>query len=188
MDPAEKLYNDDHPVNTALMLGQVTAQLKTVCSQLEQTVSSVNKQTEVIHETQLEMGRYWAGLENANRDIRDTREDIQSMRDTQNAILSRLENAVSKEQFQELEAHVKTLNGTDSKFRMLGIDINDPKSVEEWREVFHASRSRSRTVSGVRTRVLQGLALALAGALCVAAWNGIKDDLIVGRVEQEQTK
>lgn len=181
MDPAEKLYNDDHPVNTAIMLGQIATQLKTVCSQLDQTVSSVNKQTEVIHETQLEMGRYWAGLENANK-------DIQSVRDTQTAILSRLDNAVSKEQFQELEAHVKTLNGTDSKFRMLGIDINDPKSVEEWREVFHASRSRSRTVSGVRTRVLQGLALATAMALCVAAWNGIKDDLIVGRVEQEQTK
>jgi DNA repair exonuclease SbcCD ATPase subunit len=181
MDPAEKLYNDDHPVNTAIMLGQIATQLKTVCSQLDQTVSSVNKQTEVIHETQLEMGRYWAGLENANK-------DIQSVRDTQTAILSRLENAVSKEQFQELEAHVKTLNGTDSKFRMLGIDINDPKSVEEWREVFHDSRSRSRMVSSVRTRVLQGLALAVAMALCIAAWNGIKDDLIVGRAEQEQTK
>lgn len=164
------------------MLGQISAQMKAVCSSLEQTNTTLKRQTEIIHENQLEMGRYWAGLENANK-------DIQAMRDTQRAILQRLDNSVPIERFEKLEQHVKTLNGTDGKFRMLGIDINDPKSVEEWRESLNSMRARSRLSSGIRNRVIQGIALAIAMAVGAAAWNGIKDGILSDRtVRQEQTK
>ena len=163
------------------------AELKSVGQQLTETVTAINsqnetisKQTEIIHDNQLEMGRYYAGLERANA-------DIQTVRDTQITILSRLDNAVSKDQFNELEAHVKTLNGTDAKFRTLGIDITDPKSVEEWREAFVSVRASRRTRSAVSTRVMQTVAAALILALCMAAWNGgVKGLLVDTRQEQER--
>lgn len=171
------------------MLGQISAQMKSVCSRLEQTANALNKQTEIIHENQLEMGRYWAGLENANKDIQSVRGTQRTLVDTQNIIIQRLDNAVPLDRFEKLENHVKTLNGTDSKFRMLGIDINDPNSVEEWRGVLNGARSRSRTASGVRSTVLKGLALAIAMAIGAAAWNGVKDGILSDRTaRQEHTK
>ncbi|AUR87802.1 TMhelix containing protein [Vibrio phage 1.104.O._10N.286.49.A12] len=175
------------PPEAALLIGQLMAEIKGVSHQLTETVTAINsqnetihKQTELIHDNQLEMGRYYAGLERANA-------DIQTVRDTQITILSRLDNAVSKDQFNELEEHVKTLNGTDGKFRALGIDINDPKSVEEWREAFVSVRASRRTRSAVSTRVLQAVAVALVLALCTAAWNGgVKGLLVDTRQEQER--
>lgn len=175
------------PPEAALLIGQLMAEIKGVSHQLTETVTAINsqnetihKQTELIHDNQLEMGRYYAGLERANS-------DIQLVRDTQITILSRLENAVSKEQFEELEAYVKTLNGTDGKFRALGIDINDPKSVEEWRDAFVSVRASRRTRSAVSTRVFQAVAVALVLALCTAAWNGgVKGLLVDTRQEQQK--
>lgn len=175
------------PPEAALMIGQLMAEIKGVSHQLTETVTAINtqnetihKQTELIHDNQLEMGRYYAGLERANA-------DIQTVRDTQLTILSRLDNAVSKDQFNELEEHVKTLNGTDGKFRSLGIDINDPKSVEEWRGALVSIRASRRTRSMVGMRVLQALAVALVLALCTAAWNGgVKGLLVDTRQEQQK--
>lgn len=168
-------------------MGQMMAELKSVGQQLIETTTAINsqnetisKQTEIIHDTQLEQSRYYAGLERANN-------DIQEIRDNQRTILSRLDDAVSKEQFEELEAHVKTLNGTDAKFRTLGIDINDPKSVEEWRDAFISVRASRRTRSMVGMRVLQALGVALALAVCAAAWNGgVKSMLTETKQEQER--
>lgn len=166
--------------NTAIMLGKMMAEIKGLSQQTAKIGSAVESQTQIIHDNQLEMGRYYAGLERANA-------DIQTVRDTQVTILSRLDNAVSKDQFNELEEHVKTLNGTDGKFRALGIDINDPKSVEEWREAFVSVRASRRTRSAVSTRVLQAVAVALVLALCTAAWNGgVKGLLVDTRQEQER--
>ena len=75
------------------------AEIKGVGNQLTETVTALNKQTEIVHDTQLEMGRYYAGLERAN-------DDIQLIRDNQQTILTRLDDTVSKEQFENLEAHV----------------------------------------------------------------------------------
>ena len=163
------------------------AEIKGVSHQLAETVTAINsqnetihKQTELIHDNQLEMGRYYAGLKRANA-------DIQTVRDTQITILSRLDNAVSKDQFNELEEYVKTLNGTDGKFRALGIDVNDPKSVEEWREAFVSVRASRRTRSAVSARVMQAVAVALVLALCTAAWNGgVKGLLVDTRQEQQK--
>lgn len=163
------------------------AEIKGVSHQLTETVTAINsqnetiyKQTELIHDNQLEMGRYYAGLERANA-------DIQMVRDTQTIILSRLDNAVPLPRFEELEAYVKTLNGTDGKFRALGIDINDPKSVEEWRDAFVSVRASRRTRSAVSTRVFQAVAVALVLALCTAAWNGgVKGLLVDTRQEQQR--
>ncbi|AUR98387.1 hypothetical protein NVP1250O_49 [Vibrio phage 1.250.O._10N.261.55.E11] len=163
-----------------MMLGQMMAELKGLSQQMAKTSSEVHNQTQIIHDNQLEMGRYYAGLELANK-------DIQEIRDTQITLLSRLDNAVSKDQFNELEEHVKTLNGTDGKFRALGIDINDPKSVEEWREAFVSVRASRRTRSAVSTRVIQAVAVALVLALCTTAWNGgVKGLLVDTRQEQER--
>lgn len=171
----------------ALLIGQLMAEIKGVSHQLTETVTAINsqnetiyKQTELIHDNQLEMGRYYAGLERANA-------DIQMVRDTQTIILSRLDNAVPLPRFEELEAYVKTLNGTDGKFRALGIDINDPKSVEEWRDAFVSVRASRRTRSAVSTRVFQAVAVALVLALCTAAWNGgVKGLLVDTRQEQQR--
>lgn len=164
------------------------AELKSVGGQINETVSAINnqnetihRQTETIHHTQLEMGRYYAGLERAN-------DDIQEIRDNNRTILSRLDNAVSTERFEELENHVKTLNGTDAKFSLLGIDINDPKSVEEWRETLINARSSRRDRVAIRTRIMQAVAVAVALALCAAAWNGVKDDLLLSEHKQEQER
>lgn len=163
------------------------AKLESVGQQLVETTTAINsqnetigKQTEIIHDTQIEMSRYYAGLERAN-------DDIQEIRDNQRTILIRLDSAVSKEQFEELEAHVKTLNGTDAKFRSLGIDINDPKSTEEWRDALIAVRASRRTRNTVGSRVLQALGVALALAICAAAWNGgVKGMLSETKQEQER--
>ncbi|QZI93284.1 hypothetical protein SIPHO075v1_p0061 [Vibrio phage PS65A.1] len=163
------------------------AKIEGVSHQLTETVTAINSQnetihnqTQIIHDNQLEMGRYYAGLERANA-------DIQTVRDNQITILSRIDNAVSKDQFNELEEYVKTLNGTDGKFRALGIDINDPKSVEEWREAFVSVRASRRTRSAVSTRVMQAVAVALVLAVCAAAWNGgVKGLLVDTRQEQQK--
>ncbi|AUR94518.1 TMhelix containing protein [Vibrio phage 1.195.O._10N.286.54.C8] len=162
------------------MLGKMMAEIKGLSQQTAKIGSAVESQTQIIHDNQLEMGRYYAGLERANS-------DIQLVRDTQITILSRLDNAVSKDQFNELEEYVKTLNGTDGKFRALGIDINDSKSVEEWREAFVSVRASRRTRSAVSTRVMQSVAIALVLALCAAAWNGgVKGLLVDTRQEQQK--
>ena len=169
------------------MIGQLMSEMKRVGQQLSGTVNAIErqnntitKQTEIIHDTQLEMSRYYAGLERAN-------DDIQNIRDSQREILHCLEDTISKEQFDKLEAHVKTLNGTDAKFRALGIDITDPKTVEEWREAFVSVRASRRTRSAVSNRVLQAAAVALVLALSAAAWNGgVKGLLVDTRQEQEK--
>lgn len=178
---------DTFSSDTALLVGQMMAELKSVGQQLVETTTAINsqnetisKQTELVHDTQLEMSRYYAGLERANSDIQD-------IRDNQRTILTRLESTVSKEQFEELEAHVKTLNGTDAKFRALGIDINDQKSVEEWRDALVGVRASRRTRNTVGLRVLQALGVALALAVCAAAWNGgVKSMLAETKQEQER--
>ena len=185
--PNTRRATDTFSTDTALLVGQMMAELKSVGQQLVETTTAIksqnetiSKQTELIHDTQMEMSRYYAGLERAN-------DDIQNIRDSQRTILSRLDSAVSKEQFEELEAHVKTLNGTDAKFRALGIDINDPKSVEEWRDAFIGVRSSRRTRNTVGLRVLQALGVALVLAVCTAAWNGgVKSMLTETKQEQER--
>jgi BMFP domain-containing protein YqiC len=179
---------DTFSTDTALLVGQMMAELKSVGQQLVETTTAINsqnetisKQTELIHDTQIEMSRYYAGLERAN-------DDIQNIRDSQRTILNRLDIAVSKEQFEELEAHVRTLNGTDSKFKTLGIDINDPKAVEEWRDAFIGVRSSRRTRNKVGLRVLQALGVALALAVCAAAWNGGVKGLLSEETRQEQER
>ena len=157
------------------------AEIKGVGNQLTETVSALNKQTEIVHDTQLEMGRYYAGLERAN-------DDIQLIRDNQQTILTRLDDTVSKEQFENLEAHVRTLNGTDSKFKALGIDINDPKAVEEFRDVFISARQKRRLRSVVGVRVLQAFAIAVVLAVCAAAWNGGVKGLLNTSTHQEQKR
>ncbi|AUR82748.1 TMhelix containing protein [Vibrio phage 1.271.B._10N.286.54.B4] len=170
-----------------MMLGQMMAEIKGLSQQMAKTSSEVHNQTQIIHDNQLEMGRYYAGLELANKDIQEIRDNQRTISDNQRTILSRLDETVSKTEFQKLEEHVKTLNGTDVKFRSLGIDINDPKSVEEWREAFVSVRSSRRTRSAVSTRVMQAVAVALVLALCAAAWNGgVKGLLVDTRQEQER--
>ena len=78
------------PADAALLLGQLMAEIKGVGNQLTETVTALNKQTEIVHDTQLEMGRYYAGLERAN-------DDIQLIRDNQQTILTRLDDTVSKD-------------------------------------------------------------------------------------------
>ena len=169
------------PADAALLLGQLMAEIKGVGNQLTETVTALNKQTEIVHDTQLEMGRYYAGLERAN-------DDIQLIRDNQQTILTRLDDTVSKEQFENLEAHVRTLNGTDSKFKALGIDINDPKAVEEFRDVFISARQKRRLRSVVGVRVLQAFAVAVVLAVCAAAWNGGVKGLLNTSTHQEQKR
>lgn len=164
-----------------MMLGQMMTEIKNLGHQMAKTSSEVHDQTKIIHDNQLEMSRYYAGLELANK-------DIQEIRDNQRTILSRLNETVSKTEFEELRAHVKTLNGTDAKFRSLGVDINDPKSVEEWREAFASIRSYRRTKSSIVTRVLQAVSVALVLAVCTAAWNGGVKGMLNNDTRQEQER
>ena len=164
-----------------MILGQLMAKMETVSQQTAKTSEEVAAQTRIIHDNQLEMGRYYAGLEMANK-------DIQEIRDNQRTILECLNETVSKTEFQKLEAHVKTLNGTDAKFRSLGVDINDPKSVEEWREAFASIRSYRRTKSSIVTRVLQAVSVALVLAVCAAAWNGGVKGMLNNDTRQEQER
>ncbi|CAH9012579.1 TMhelix containing protein [Vibrio phage 141O35-1] len=169
------------PSDTAMMLGQMMAELKGLSQQMAKTSSEVHNQTQIIHDNQLEMGRYYAGLELANK-------DIQEIRDNQRAILSRLDETVSKVEFHKLEAHVKTLNGTDAKFRTLGIDINDPKSVEAVRRFIDKGIESNATMKSVTVRVLQAVAVALVLAVCAAAWNGGVKGMLNNDTRQEQER
>lgn len=164
-----------------MMLGQMMAELKGLSQQMAKTSSEVHNQTQIIHDNQLEMGRYYAGLELANK-------DIQEIRDNQRTILSRLDETVSKVEFHKLEEHVKTLNGTDAKFRTLGIDINDPKSVEAVRRFIDKGIESSATMKSVTVRVLQAVAVALVLAVCAAAWNGGVKGMLNNDTRQEQQK
>lgn len=199
MEPLQQLHDrntthntrratDTFSTDTALLVGQMMAELKSVGQQLVETTTAINsqnetisKQTELIHDTQIEMSRYYAGLERAN-------DDIQNIRDSQRTILNRLDIAVSKEQFEELEAHVRTLNGTDSKFKALGIDINDPKAVEEFRDVFISARQKRRLRSVVGVRALQAVAVAAVLSVCAAAWNGGIKGLLNTSTHPEQKR
>ncbi|AUR98484.1 TMhelix containing protein [Vibrio phage 1.251.O._10N.261.55.E5] len=164
-----------------MMLGQMMAELKGLSQQMAKTSSEVHNQTQIIHDNQLEMGRYYAGLELANK-------DIQEIRDNQRVILSRLDETVSKVEFNKLQAHVKTLNGTDAKFRTLGIDINDPKSVEAVRRFIDKGIESNATMKSVTVRVLQAVAVALVLAVCAAAWNGGVKGMLNNDTRQEQQK
>lgn len=153
---------------TAQLIGRLTATVDGNTHIVGELSAALRSLTETMTDQRLDMQRYWSGLEKANDDIRE-------MRRTNIQILTRLDNAVSQDQFQKLEEHVKTLNGTDTKFKALGINIGDPASVEEWRDILLHARNRRRMASGVRLRVLQGLALTLTIALAASAWKGIRE-------------
>ena len=167
--------------DTAMMLGQMMAKLEGLSQEMAKTRSEVHNQTQIIHDNQLEMGRYYAGLELANK-------DIQEIRDNQRTILSRLDETVPLSRFEKLEAHVKTLNGTDAKFRTLGIDINDPKAVEAVRRFIDKGVESDATMKSVTVRVLQAVAVALVLAVCAAAWNGGVKGMLNNDTRQEQQK
>lgn len=169
------------PADAAMMLGGLMAKFDAVSNRLDNSCKTMDALAELVHDTQIEHARYYSGLEKANN-------DIQEIRDTQREVLRRLDNTVPLERFEKLEQHVKTLNGTDSKFSKLGIDINDPKRVDAVRRFIDDGIESTRTRNEIKTRVLQGIALAVAMALGAAAWNGIQTNVIAPSAQQQEAK
>lgn len=154
---------------TAQMLGHLTATVGNNTKTVSELAESVKSLTSTISDQRVEMQRYWSGLEKANADIMVVREAISDV----------------IEKSDKLETHVKSLNGVDAKLRLLGIDIHDQKRVDAVRRFIDDGIESSRTRNDIKTRVMQGVALAVAMALGAAAWNGIVAGVVTPTQQQE---
>lgn len=152
------------------MLGHLTATVGVNTKTVSELAESVKSLTSTISDQRVEMQRYWSGLEKANSDIR-------AMRESQSGVADR---------FDKIESHVKSLNGVDAKLRLLGIDIHDSKRVDAVRRFIDDGIESSRTRNDIKTRVMQGVALAVAMALGAAAWNGISAGFLQPAATQQQ--
>ena len=163
----------------SLMMGQLIASQNATNKRLDETNSSVARLIELMHDGQIEHARYYAGLERANG-------DIQEIRDTQRHIAQRVDDSVSVEQFKKLEQHVKTLNGTDGKLRMLGVDISNSEQVAAVHQFITSGITAHKRNAVIKQRVITTIITAVALSLCLAAWSGISDTYL--NPKQEQTK
>lgn len=150
-----------------MMLGQLIAQVGQLNTQMPKFSEQLAKQTELLTNQQIDINEYWTGLRKAN-------EDIQTMRDSVVGIHEKIDKSVPVERFEKLEEHVHTLNGTDNKFRSLGINLDD---ADEWRDVFSSVKKSHQNNSAIKLRVLQALAVAIAMAVGAATWDGLTADI-----------
>lgn len=149
-------------------IGSLQSSVTNLDKKLDEQADKATKVLDALANFGSDFAKIYSGLDNANK-------DLMIVRQRQDEISQRLDNTVTEEDVTKM---------IDSRLQQIGVYDND----RDVYQFINNGITREKNRSTIRTRVIGGVALAVALALCAALWTGLDVTYIKPGVTQHEEK